>query len=268
MLFPLDVGVAADHREDAAELGFGAGELPSGVEGADASGGCSGDGVAVGVFAQVVVRAYFGEDFVAEEADEAVAYGVVERAAHSVVEGAMEALGVGGDLAVGGCARSVLDGAGVDEDADHDGDSVLGDEVVDGAEEGAVATVGVAGSILKDHEGGGGLGGVLRRDVDPVVRLHAVVDLAGVGELFAEMSGGRAGLEIGEGTEGGQVEAASEAAASDFVVEGVELAEPGDMGGGVPEVGFGAGDVLRGDGLVVVDDECGLSGILGGEEEV
>ena len=42
----------------------------------------------------------------------------------------------------------------------------------------------VAGAILKDHERGGRLWIVLRRHVDPVLALHAVVDFAGVDDLL------------------------------------------------------------------------------------
>ena len=92
VLFPLNAGEAADPGDYAAEL---VGHLPGGVEGADATGGEAGDRVAVGVFAEIVFGGDLGEDFIAEEAGVAVAYGVIQRAAHGVFEGALPFVGIG-----------------------------------------------------------------------------------------------------------------------------------------------------------------------------
>ena len=82
---------AADPGDYAAEV---VRHLPGGVEAADAARRKPGDGVAVCVFAQVVLCADLGEYFVAQKADVAVAHRVVKRAAHGVLEGAVPLVGI------------------------------------------------------------------------------------------------------------------------------------------------------------------------------
>ena len=92
-----------------------------------------------------------------------------------------------------------VDVAGIDEDADHHRDFLLGDQIVDDVERGIVAVaVDVPLAVLKDHERGGSFRIVLRGNVNPVIALHAVVDFAGVDDLVGECAGGNAGLLVGE----------------------------------------------------------------------
>jgi hypothetical protein len=61
----------------------------------------------------------------------------------------------------------------------------LCDEVVEDIEGRMIAVaVDVSSSVVEDHEHGGDFGIVLGGDVDPVVALHAVVDVTGDGELW------------------------------------------------------------------------------------
>src|ERR1700754_4499920 len=94
----MNAGKAADPRDDASEL---IGLLPRSVERADTTGGEAGDGATVGILANVVFGCDFGEDFIAQEARVAVADGVIERAAHGILEGAIPLLAVGFDEGVG-----------------------------------------------------------------------------------------------------------------------------------------------------------------------
>ena len=104
--------------------------LPCGVEGSDTTGGKSGDGAAVAVFSEIIFCGDVGEDFVAKETRVTVADGVVERAAHGIFQRAIPFFAVGFDEIV--CRRlgRVGDVARIDEDADHDGNFLLGDEIV------------------------------------------------------------------------------------------------------------------------------------------
>src|SRR5229473_2450571 len=91
IFFPLDARVAANPGNDAAEL---IGHLPSGIERADSAGRESGDRAAVAVLAEVVLRGDFGEHFIAEKADIAIADGIVQGAAHRVFETTVPFLGI------------------------------------------------------------------------------------------------------------------------------------------------------------------------------
>src|SRR6202021_832445 len=164
----------------------------------------------------------FGEDFIAKVPDVAVAYRVVERAAHGVLEGALPFVGVGFHGTVGGSVRKIGDVTGINEYADHYGDLFLGHEVIDDIERRIVAVaVGVPAAALEDQEAGRRVFVVLSGNVEPVVGLHAVVDLAGVGDLRRKRSGGNAGLQIGEWAESGEVQTATELFSIEQVVEGV-----------------------------------------------
>ncbi len=107
---------------------------------------------------------------------------------------------------------------------------------------------------------------VLGGDVDPVLAPHAVVDFAGVGEFGREGPGGHARLQIGEGSEDGEVEASAEGCTLDEVVEGVKMGDGLNAGSGVPEVGVG--EALHGRLGGVVDDECRRGGGANAEEEI
>ncbi len=135
---PLLVDVGAGVGEDAVvELGV----VPRHDEGAGASGAAAHGGPAVGVSGELDVVLLFdaGEDFVLDEVGVTAGHGVV-------FEAALAALRV---------AAAVADG-----DGDHDGETVLRDEVVEGGEEGGV------GAIGSDDEGCNGAGYILFGDVD------------------------------------------------------------------------------------------------------
>ena len=146
---PLLIDVGSGVGEDAVvEVGV----VPGHDEGAGAPGAAAHGGAGVGIVAEFDVGLDFdeGEDFVLDE------FGVVGREG-VVLETALGALRV---------SSAVLDGYG-----DHDGDFVLGDEVVEDSEEERIGTVG------SYDEGGDGAGDVLRGDVDG--------DLASVGRGVA-----------------------------------------------------------------------------------
>src|SRR6266436_5227814 len=235
IFFPLNGGEAADPGDHAGEL---IGHLPGGVEGSDAAGGKSGDGMAVAVFAEIIFCRDFGEDFVAEETRITVADSVVQRAAHGILESAIPFFAVGFNEIVSGRAAGIGDISRIDEDADHDGNFLLGDEIVDDVERGIVAVaVGVPAAVVENHYGGGSVRFILRGNVNPIFTFHAVVNFAGVGDFFGERAGWNAGMLIGEERESGNVEFASEFCAVDGVVERVELAQLIDGRSGVPEIG-------------------------------
>jgi hypothetical protein len=89
--------------------------------------------------------------------------------------------------AVGGRARCVGHVAGVDEDAYHHRDFLLRDQVIDNIERGIVAVaMDIPAAVLKDHERRRDFGVVTGGHVDPILALHAVIDFAGVDQLFRE----------------------------------------------------------------------------------
>ena len=209
---PLLVDVGAGVGEDAVvEVGV----VPGHDEGAGASGAAAHGGAGVGVVGEADVGLGFdeGEDFCFDELGVAGGEGVV-------FEASLRALRV---------AAAVLDG-----DGDHDGDFVLGDEVVEDGEEEVVGAVG------SDDEGGDGAGDVLFGDIDG--------DVAGVGC-------GVAGGDDEPGRVGGVGRAEGAGGAGDA---GVELA----VGGGHGDVDEGA---LRDAG---VDDGFGRWGVGGAEDEI
>src|SRR4051812_3059175 len=115
---------------------------------------------------------------VAKETRVAVADGVVESAAHGVVEGAIPLLCVIGDECVSWGSGRGGDGAGVDENTDHKRDFVLRNQVVnDGQDVVIAAGLDVSLAILEDHQSCWNVGVIPRWHVDPVFTLHAVVDL-------------------------------------------------------------------------------------------
>ena len=98
--------------------------------------------------------------------------------------------GIGLHKTVGRRPGRIRHVARVDEYADHDRDLLLRDQVVDHVERRVVAiAMDIASAVLKDHEGGGNFRIVAGGDVDPVLALHAVIDLAGVYQLFRELAG-------------------------------------------------------------------------------
>ena len=167
-----DVDEGADPDEGLAE---GVGLFPTGSPGADAAGGTTGDATHFGVLANVVALFDFGKNFFGEETGVGVAEGVVF------------------DTAIAWFLSGLLFGesAGIDEDADGDGHVTLGDEVVEdgGGAERAVGC-GVAEAVLKDHEGGGLGGVVLRREIDEVVTGGAGIDVAIVPAVLSDFAFG------------------------------------------------------------------------------
>ena len=91
VFLPLDGGEAADPGNDTAEL---IGQLPGCVERANATGGESGDGAAVGVLAEVVLCGDVAKNLVAQKARVAVTHRVVQCAAHGILESSLPFLGI------------------------------------------------------------------------------------------------------------------------------------------------------------------------------
>src|SRR6266487_4425099 len=81
---PLDAAETANPRNNPAEL---VRHLPCRVEGTDSARREASDGAAVSVLADIVLGGHFGEHFIAKVASVAVAYSVIERAAHGTVKG-------------------------------------------------------------------------------------------------------------------------------------------------------------------------------------
>ena len=89
---------------------------------------------------------------VAQETRVAVADGVVEGAAHGVVEGAIPLFRVSRDECVSWSSGRAGNGAGIDENTDHNRDFVLRDEVVDPGQDVVIAArFDVSLTILEDH---------------------------------------------------------------------------------------------------------------------
>ena len=143
--------------------------------------------------------------------------------------------GVGLHKAVGRRSRRIRYVAGIDEDADHDRDFLLRDQVVDHVERGIVAiAMDIPAAVLKDHEGRGNFRVVAGGHVYPVLALHAVVDFAGVYELFRQLAGRHAGLEIRVRAECGKIQTSAEFGSRDLVVKGVQGAQLFDSGHRIP----------------------------------
>src|SRR5260370_6467423 len=175
---PLDAGETTDPRNHAAEL---IGHLPGRVEGADATRREAGDRAAVSILADVVLGGDPSEHFIAKIANVAVAYSVIQGAAHGILEGALPFVRVGLRKSIGWSAWRAGDIARVDEDADHDGNLFLSNQVIDDVERGIVAiAVDVPAAVLEDHKRGGSVLAVLRGDVNPVFALYAISDLSTV----------------------------------------------------------------------------------------
>ncbi len=123
----------------------------------------------------------------------------------------MPFLAVGFDESVGGCAGGAADVAGIDEHDDHHRDFFLSDEIVHDVERFVFAfAIDVSLAILDDEKSGWNFGIVLRGDINPVIALHAVVDFAGVRQLFGELAGGHIGMLVGIGRIDRHVVAAAE----------------------------------------------------------
>ena len=87
-----------------------------------------------------------------------------------------------------------------------------------------------ANAVLPDHERGGLRSVVLRRHVNPVVGLHALVDLADVNLLLGHRAARHVGLLVGIGRIGGNVVGPADNLAVNDVVKfvgraGLELAD-------------------------------------------
>src|SRR6266436_158691 len=178
---PLDAAETANPRNDPAEL---IGHLPRRVEGADGARREAGDSAAVSILADIVFGSDLGEHFITKIASVAVAYRVIQRAAHGILQGALPFVRVGLHKIIGGSARRIGDVAWIDENADHHGNLFLSDQVIDDVERGIVAVaIDVPATILEDHERRGRVLAVLRGNVNPIFTLHAVVNLAGVRDL-------------------------------------------------------------------------------------
>ncbi len=141
------------------------------------------------------------------------------------------------------------------------------DEIVYDVERGVVAvTVGIAATVLKDHDGCRRIRFVLRGDINPIFALHAVVDFADVRDFFGESAGGDARLEIGERAESGDVEFAAESGAVHQIIERMEFSRPVYGCGGVPNVRAGKWMHFR--ARLVVNHEQRDCGSARGEEEI
>ena len=196
--------------------------------------------MAVSILAQVILRAHFGQYLVAQEPRIAIAHRVVERAAHRVFQRAMPLIRVSLHEVISRRARRVGDISGIDEDTDHHRNLLLRDQVVDNIQRGIIAVaIDVTAAILKHHHRCGRFRIVLRRHIDPVLALHAVVDFAGVDDLVRQASGGHAGLQITQRTKRRQIEPPAELRAGDHVVELVQPADRLDVRGSVPELASG-----------------------------
>lgn len=175
-----DIRKTADVADDFAEF---IRPLPGNGESADAAGGVSADGPAIGVSGDVQPLRGDGEQFFQQKAGVEIAEGVVL---------------VGAIAAWSDAGRRGGNGAGIDEDADGDGQFAFGDEVIqhDGGAKGAVS-FDEARAILEDHEAGRFRGIVLAWNVDPVVALGAGKDLAVVEGRLLHLALRDAGLHLG-----------------------------------------------------------------------
>ncbi len=147
------------------------------------------------------MRRDVGQDFVPQKADVTVAHGIVERAPHRIFQCAMPLVCISLHERISWSDRRFRNLARVDEDANQDRNLLLRDQVIDHVQHRIVPiAIGVPAAVLKDHHSGGNFRIVLRRNINPVVTLHTVIDLAGVDDLLGKLA--RTVLPAGDTKEG------------------------------------------------------------------
>src|SRR5579872_745688 len=135
----------------------------------------------------------------------------------------MPLLRVGFHKIVGWRAGRAADIAGVDEHTNDHRNFLLGNQVVDDIQRRIIAVaLNTSAAILKYHQPGGDLRVVFRRDVDPILTLHPVIDFAGMDKLFQQCAGWDAWLQVRKWSESRHAMTAAEYRAIDRVVEGVQ----------------------------------------------
>src|SRR5437773_1487381 len=192
---PLNAGEAADVREHAAELIV---LLPRGIECANAAGRDAGNRAAIGVLTDVVLCLDVGQNLIAQEARVPVRDRIVLDAPHLLL----------------------ADRTWLNEHLDHHRNLFLGNQVVHDSQ-GARCAVSLDQvlAILPDHERRGNVLVVLRGHIDPVVALHAIVNLAGVDDFFRQRALWHAGPGVRIGTVRWHICRATSARAIHHVIE-------------------------------------------------
>ncbi len=237
---PLNAGEAADVGKHAAKL---LGLPPGDVERADPTRRAAGDAAAVSILADIVFGVDFRQHLVAQKSGVLVGDGIVLDAAHGL-----------------GAHRARLN-----EDVNHHRDFLLVGEIIEnnlGA--GSAIALDAPLAILPDHQGGRLGGIVLSGNIDPVIALHALVNLARVHDLFRELAFGDAGMFVGVRTERRDIALAADPLSVDHVIKGVGPAGF-ELAGVSPNAILAA---LHGAGGLAVDEQGRRFGGLDSEQEV